>query len=85
MTNGAELPQLLDRWRALATCGIIVSICYGPLGGGVPAWTVQAMYALRGEAFDRPFHARNFAHCVEIAEVEARKRGWIPGKPSVLA
>lgn len=29
-----------------------------------------------GDEFDRPFAANDFAHAVEIAELESVKRGW---------
>jgi hypothetical protein len=69
------LLRLLERWSALGDAGVGVSIMCGPTPQGL-MWSVQCCCVSRGEEFDRPFQARDFAHAIEIAELEARKRGW---------
>jgi len=66
----------LERWERLGRAGITVSICCGPSGAHPFRWTVQAMSRI-GDEFDRPFAANDFAHAVEIAEIECAKRGWL--------
>lgn len=66
------------RWIALGDAGVIVSICYGPSGSARQnRWTVQAM-GPNGDEFDLPYSARDAAHAIEIAEIEAKRRGWLP-------
>jgi hypothetical protein len=65
------------RLEALGRAGLTVSVCCGPCGSAPLRWTVLAM-SRSGQEFDRPFAAADFPHAVEIAELEAVKRGWLP-------
>jgi hypothetical protein len=71
---------IIDRWSALGNAGVTVSICHGPCAGHGVAWTVLANK--NGEEFDLPVLATSFDHCVEIAEIEAKERGWIEAHAS---
>jgi hypothetical protein len=71
-----EPQNSIARMEALGKSGIVVSVCFGP-AAGAPCWSVTCMHGVSGAEFDRPFGARDFAHCVEIAEIEAKRRGWI--------
>jgi hypothetical protein len=75
-----DLGVALERMEALGRMGLTVSVCCGPSGDRVFAWSVNVMTA-RFQAFDRPFTADGFCHAIEIAETECRNRGWIKGQP----
>lgn len=57
--------------------GIVISIAYGPMKGKGNHWSVDCLNDRTGETFDRPYQANSLAYCIEIAGVEARKRGWV--------
>lgn len=68
----------VTRLMALATMArIVISVAYGPIGGGVPGWTVTALRVADGAEFDQPYAARSFVHAVEIVVTEAAVRGWV--------
>ncbi len=76
--GGAMICDVADavaRMEALGRSGLVVSVCYGP-SAGVLRWSVQCMFEATGAEFTRSFAARDFQQCVEIAELEAAKRGW---------
>lgn len=85
--RGAEVRELraeIERLRAvnerlerLARAGIYVSIVCGLVGGERFLWTVTACCPDRQAEFDRPYGALDFAQCVDIVEIETRRRGWI--------
>jgi hypothetical protein len=61
--------------QRLGARGFIISICYGPGGIRGCQWSVQVL-SPKGEAFDRPCWASDFAQVVEIAEQEIIARHW---------
>ena len=66
----------LKHWKDLGKAGIIVSVCYGPMGpSGEPMFSVTAM-SPTGDTFSNPFAANSLEHAIEIALAEARIRGW---------
>ena len=72
------LEQVIER---LGEQGIVISIAYGVMQGrdwgkGL-SWSVTCLNDKTREEFDRPFVGNSFAHCVEIAHIEAEKRGWL--------
>jgi hypothetical protein len=69
------LSQFIARIETLGRAGIVTSICYGP-SAGVIRWSVLCGHQPSGAEFTRAFAARDFQHCVEIAELEAARRGW---------
>jgi hypothetical protein len=73
--DAATVTTALERLEQLGRAGVTVSICCGPSGSSPLRWSVLAMS--RGEEFEQPFAANDFAHAVEIAEVESTKRGWL--------
>jgi hypothetical protein len=79
----AEMDEFIRRWQALAKSGVTVSIVYGRDGiashrfpDGEFCFSVDAMSST-GESFPRPFAAETLNQAIEIAEIEARARGWI--------
>jgi hypothetical protein len=70
--------DLIARLEALGRAGLLVSVCFGFTPVGVLRWSVDVMRAESGEGFDQAFAARDFGHCLEIAEAQARSRGWLP-------
>jgi hypothetical protein len=70
--------KVLERWLALGRAGLTVSICYGPTKRrGVFSFSVDALSST-GESFEQPFSCESFEQAVEIAEIEAVRRGWLP-------
>jgi len=67
--------DVVRRWQRLTERGLVVSICCGQIAGG-PLFSVEVM-TLKGESFDRPYAASTLDQAVEIAEIEATKRGWL--------
>jgi hypothetical protein len=67
--------RAVERWRALGRAGVRVSICHGRSRDDVLLWSVDALS--KTGSFERPFAAASFEHAVEIAEIEAKKRGWL--------
>lgn len=57
--------------------GLVISIAYGPMKGKGNHWSVDLLDDETGEAFNRPYQANSLSHCIEIAKIEAEKRGWI--------
>ncbi len=57
--------------------GLVISIAYGPMGNKGSQWSVDLLNDETKESFDRPYQANSFSHCIEIAEAEAAKRGWL--------
>lgn len=61
--------------------GIVISIAYGPMKGEGKSngnqWSVQLLNDRTGEIFELPYQANSFTHCIEIAKIEADKRGWV--------
>jgi hypothetical protein len=74
--GAAAVTTALERLEQLGRAGVTVSICCGPSGSSPFRWSVQAM-SRSGEEFEQPFAANDFAHAVEIAELESTKRGWL--------
>jgi hypothetical protein len=72
----------IARMEALGRAGITISVCFGP-SAGVVRYSVQCLHDQSRAEFDRPFGARDFAHCIEIAEIEAVRRGWIVQMPAL--
>lgn len=68
--------DIFGRLEKIGADGFVVSVCYGPSGIDGPRYSVNVL-APDGASFDKPFGANDFAHCVEIAEIEIKKRGWI--------
>jgi len=66
---------LVERWKVLGSAGITVSIVYGDMKGRGLSFSVLAAWG--HEMFDKPYAADSFDQAIEIAEKEARKRGWI--------
>lgn len=78
--RGAVLKTNLDpvkRWLALGDAGLMVSICYGRFPSGRLQFSVNVLSA-QGESFSRPYAAESLEQAVDIAEIETRKRGWLP-------
>lgn len=61
----------------LGNSGIVTSICYGSMAGRGLSWSVDCLYDKTKESFNRPYVANSLEHCIEIANIEAKKRGWI--------
>lgn len=79
MTQLASIPSpdLIARWCALGDAGVTVSIVYGPSAKHENCiWSVLAESSNAG-GFERPYHGRDFEHCLWIAETESKMRGWI--------
>ena len=72
---GEGMSDAIARLEALGKAGFTVSIVYGPCGNSGPMYSVNVLTP-DFRSFDKPFGARDFAHCVEIAETEIRERGW---------
>ena len=71
------IKDTISQWEALANNGVVVSVVCGPMAGrDAIAWSVNCLSADLDE-FRIPYEARDFAHAVEIAGIECRKRGWI--------
>lgn len=66
----------LARMESLGREGFTVSVCCGPCGSRVFAWTVSVLSPDGRQEFDQPFAARDFEHAVWIAETEIAARGW---------
>lgn len=66
----------IARLEALGCSGLVISICYGATPTGL-GYSVDCLHDVTKQAFDRPFAAKDFGHCLEIVETEARKRGWL--------
>lgn len=73
--QAAIKPSPIARMETIGRVGFTISICCGPCGSTSFGWSVQVM-TRDGREFDQPFAARDFAHAVEIAELEIAKRGW---------
>ena len=67
--------EAIERLESLGNAGFTVSIVYGPCGNTGPAYSVNVLTP-DFRSFEKPYAARNFAHCVEIAEKEIAERGW---------
>jgi len=63
------------RLESIGRSGLVVSICVGPSKTGVFCWSVDVL-SRDGQSFEQPFQAQDFAHAVDIAELEIAKRGW---------
>ena len=69
--------SITERLERLGAAGLVVSICYGPMGSmRSMRYSVDVLYDV-GEFFDAPFAAESLEQCLEIAEIESRKRGWL--------
>ena len=67
----------LARMEQLGRAGLMVSICCGPSRKDRQfTWSVDVVNR-EGWSFEEPYRADNFEHAIAIAEVEARRRGWI--------
>lgn len=84
--RGAEVRELrsenerlrgqLGRFEALGRAGLVVSVCFGFTPTGV-RWSVDVLDYKTGDGLPRALAARDFAHCLELAETEAQARGWL--------
>jgi len=75
MTQSCIEKKAIEKLEALGRAGFVVSIAYGPCGGHGPEYSVDVM-APGCRMFERPYVARDFAHCLEIAEDQITQRGW---------
>lgn len=57
--------------------GLVISIAYGPMAGKGNRWSVDLLNDKTRETFDKPYVANSLSHCIEIARIEAEKRGWV--------
>jgi hypothetical protein len=57
--------------------GLTISVCCGPSGGQSFRWSVF-VGAPNGDEFNMPYAANSFEHAIEIAELEAVRRQWLP-------
>lgn len=75
--TGRGLLDAVDHWERLSRRGLVVVLNYGTgtFGQGWYVGLRRPTDVVRSE--DQFLHGRNIAHCLEIAEREARKRGWI--------
>ena len=71
---GEGMSDAIARLEALGKAGFTVSIVYGPCGNSGPMYSVNVLTP-DFISFYKSFGARDFAHCVEIAETEIRERG----------
>lgn len=71
-----ENHPLEQKIEQLGEAGIVISIAYGPTPNGLH-WSVDCLDDKTKETFNKPFGANSLAHCIEIAYIEAEKRGWI--------
>lgn len=67
----------IKRMEQLGRAGLTVSVCCGPSGTDPFRWSVQVASVNFAHEFEVPYQARSFDHAVEIAELEAVKRGWV--------
>ncbi len=57
--------------------GLVISIAYGPMKNKGSQWSVDLLNDKTKETLDQPCQANSFSHCIEIAKIEAEKRGWL--------
>jgi hypothetical protein len=72
------MASAVERMERLGRAGLTVSVCCGPCGDQLFRWTVQVASADFAAEFLMPYAAHNFDHAIEIAELEAVKRQWLP-------
>jgi len=65
--------DLLKRLEDLGWQGLTVSICYGPSSKDLGTCYSVDVLSKSGQMFDKPFAARTFEKCIEIAEIEFQK------------
>ena len=74
----AKSPGLEADFHRLGDLGLVVSVCYGPMGGSREhLYSVDILNPETGESFEKPYAARSFAQALAIAEVEGRAQGLI--------
>lgn len=73
-TDGVDPIEAMEE---LGQKGIVISIAYGPMRGKGIHYSVDCLDDKTRETFERPYQADSFEQCVEIAKIEASKRGWI--------
>ena len=70
------MDEAIEKMEKLGKEGFIISIAYGHCGNLGILYTVDVM-SLSGEMFEKPIAANTFPQCIEIAEIEINKRGWL--------
>lgn len=69
--------EFVRRLESLAEKGLTVSICYGPCGESEGLLYSVDVLTKEKESFDKPFAANSLKQCLDIAETECKKKGWI--------
>lgn len=75
--------SLEDAIKEFGNKGIVISIAYGPMKDKGNMWSVNCLDDRTKDSFKRPYTANSLDHCLEIANLEIAKRGWLEEKPEV--
>jgi hypothetical protein len=75
MPTSDQITAAVARMEAIGKRGLTISICCGPSDSQIYRWSVDLL-SPNGQMFDRPFAAKSFVQCIEIAEAEIAKRRW---------
>jgi hypothetical protein len=75
--------SLEDAIKCFGDMGIVISIAYGPMKDNRNGWSVDCLCHKTKDSFERPFKANSLNHCLEIANIEIAKRGWLEEKSEV--
>lgn len=69
--------EFIRRLEDLGKKGLTISICYGPSGESKELLYSVDVLTLEYKSFDKPLTADSLKQCLNIAETECKKRGWI--------
>jgi hypothetical protein len=70
-----------ERWQAFGRAGLIVSICYGPLGAHEYGWSVAVLSPRHGDEFEHPYAVHTLTLALDLVDTECRRRGWLTAAP----